>query len=396
MASTVFFQLRSIFRPFYLGVFTLVIWLSACQSDNKSFNLDTALQTSEKSKSDIKYAVGFDLEKFEKYKVLHLFRHYNNTTDTLSYVLLENGAHVDKRFQQLVKINVPIQNIALLHSSYLPFFELCETTDLVTAISESKYIYNEKIFNKIATGALPEVGYGESLDKEQILKLGINTVVTVGWPNTPNKSQQLLMELEIPVLVFSEWQESTLLGRAEWIKVIAALTGADELANVKFYEIEEEYNRLKAKASNVSSRPKIVCNLPYKGSWYVPGGNSYMSNVLSDAGGDYLWSDDPGTGGIQMDFELVYSNGINADIWINPGTAKSTNNIIETDERLKDFLPVRNNSVFNYTKRVVRGIANDYWESAITQPQLVLADYIKILHPELLPDHELYYYQQLK
>ena len=97
-----------------------------------------------------------------------------------------------------------------------------------------------------------------------------------------------------------------------------------------------------------------------------------------------------------MDFELVYSNGINADIWINPGAAKSTNNIIETDERLKDFLPVRNNSVFNYTKRVVRGIANDYWESAITQPQMVLADYIKILHPELLPNHELYYYQQLK
>jgi len=31
----------------------------------------------------------------------------------------------------------------------------------------------------------------------------------------------------------------------------------------------------------------------------------------------------------------------------------------------------------------------------VTNPHLVLADLIKIFHPELLPDHELYFYQQL-
>jgi iron complex transport system substrate-binding protein len=42
-----------------------------------------------------------------------------------------------------------------------------------------------------------------------------------------------------------------------------------------------------------------------------------------------------------------------------------------------------------------RGIANDYWESGIINPHVILADLINILHPELLPDHKLHYYRQL-
>jgi iron complex transport system substrate-binding protein len=38
---------------------------------------------------------------------------------------------------------------------------------------------------------------------------------------------------------------------------------------------------------------------------------------------------------------------------------------------------------------------NDYWESGIVHPDVILADLVKILHPDLLPDHELYYYQHI-
>ena len=39
--------------------------------------------------------------------------------------------------------------------------------------------------------------------------------------------------------------------------------------------------------------------------------------------------------------------------------------------------------------------ANDYWESGVVEPDVVLADMIKILHRELLPDHLLKYYRRL-
>jgi iron complex transport system substrate-binding protein len=38
---------------------------------------------------------------------------------------------------------------------------------------------------------------------------------------------------------------------------------------------------------------------------------------------------------------------------------------------------------------------NDYWQSGISNPDVVLSDLIKILHPEILPNHNLFYYQKV-
>jgi iron complex transport system substrate-binding protein len=41
------------------------------------------------------------------------------------------------------------------------------------------------------------------------------------------------------------------------------------------------------------------------------------------------------------------------------------------------------------------GGGNEYFETGPAHPDRILADMISIFHPELLPDHELYYYQKL-
>ena len=40
--------------------------------------------------------------------------------------------------------------------------------------------------------------------------------------------------------------------------------------------------------------------------------------------------------------------------------------------------------------------SNDFWESAIARPDLILSDVIAILHPEILPDYQLFYAEKLK
>ncbi len=387
------FTLRISFKSI-ISICSCLILVCSCQPKRDSLPAasDHKIVTGQ---SNIKHAIGFDLVDYETFKVLNIIRHYNETSDTLSYVLYEEGADIHENFSDLYQIQIPIQNIALLHSSYLSFFELCEAKDHIKAISEAKYIYDESVYSSVQNGELIEVGYGETLDKERLLELNISAVVTVGFPNTPNKSQQMLDELGIPVLVFSDWQETGLLGRAEWVKVVAALTGSEKLVNEKFELIEKEYKKLTSLTKDLDNPPKIICNLPYKGSWYVPGGNSYVSNLLHDAGSDYLWASDDGTGGIQMDFETVYAKGIEADFWINPDFAKTLQDIIDTDERLIDFKPISTRSVYNSNFRMSRGIANDFWESGIVNPHLILADLIKILHPELLPNHQLFYYKQI-
>jgi iron complex transport system substrate-binding protein len=374
-----------------------LLFLSSCQTNgpDKSSTSQQDQSTPLRS-SNIRYAVGFDLIPGDGYQLLQIFRHYNETADTISYLLIEKGTKIPDHLQDIQKIQVPVMKIALLHSSYLSYFDFCKTDNHIKAISEGKYVYDDSIFQAVQDGSMPEVGYGETLDKEQLLVLGIDLLVTVGWPNSPNKNQEMLDQLGLPMLVFSDWQESTLLGRAEWVKVVAALTGKSEMADIKFNEIASAYDSLKALTANIQDPPKIVCNLPYKGSWYVPGGNSYMSHLLSDAGGKYLWSDDKGTGGLQLGFETVYAMGMDAEFLINPDIAYSIQDILDKDERLVDFKSVSLGNVYNSINKTARNQANDYWESGIVHPHLILADMIHILHPELLPKHELVYYKKIQ
>ncbi len=369
-----------------------LVFLSGCKTET---NDNTKSEIQNTSSSNIKYSVGFDIEPKQNFKLLHIFRHYNETADTLSYVLANEKAIIPEAYAGFERIWTPVDNIALLHSSYLSYFKFCDAQNRIKAISEGKYVYDDSIYQAIQHGDLIEVGYGGTLDKEQLLASGIDLVVTVGWPNSPNKNQEMLRELGIPMLIFSEWQENTLLGRMEWVKVIAAITGSDSLANAKFDNIVGTYDSLKKIASTSNYAPKIVSNLPYKGSWYVPGGNSYVSNLLHDARGQYLWADDPEKGSLQLDFEAVYARGIGADIWINPDFAHSIEDISDTDERLMDFKAIQSGQVYNSINRTARKEANDYWESGIVNPHLVLADIIHILHPDLLPDYQLYYYKNI-
>jgi len=46
-------------------------------------------------------------------------------------------------------------------------------------------------------------------------------------------------------------------------------------------------------------------------------------------------------------------------------------------------------------KRTSTKGANDYWESGVVYPDLVLRDMLKIMHPEAV-NEEFVYYQQLK
>jgi iron complex transport system substrate-binding protein len=343
----------------------------------------------------IRYAVGFNLQTENDYHILQIFSHYNETADTTTYLLTKEGAVVPPLYAGFKTIQVPVDRIALLHSSYISLFDFCGAKDRIKAISEVKYVYDSVVYHDVQNGKLREVGYGESLDKEQLLDIGIDLVVTVGWPNVPNKNQQRLDELGIVQIILSDWQESTLLGRMEWVKVVAALTGTLDLANEKFEEIAVIYDSLTQLTKTLENRPTIICNLPYRGSWYVPGGNSYVSNLLHDAGGRYLWADDKGTGGLQLDFETVYAKGLTAEFWMNPGFSFSLQDVTDKDQRLKDFSAVRNGKVYNSVNKISRNQANDYWESGITNPHLILADMIHILHPELLPDHQMVYYKSL-
>ena len=117
--------------------------------------------------------------------------------------------------------------------------------------------------------------------------------------------------------------------------------------------------------------------------------------MISDAGGIYLWKENSQRESLPLNFEKVMDRANQATIWINTGNANTLNEILNEDPRLGNIKSFKNKQVYNNNAKMNASGGNDFWESGITHPQLVLKDLIKIFHTEVLPNHSLVYYKKL-
>ena len=74
---------------------------------------------------------------------------------------------------------------------------------------------------------------------------------------------------------------------------------------------------------------------------------------------------------------------------------KTLTAMINDDPRYKEFKAFRSGQVWLYDRKVNAAGINDYWTRGISRPDLILADMIKIFHPELAADHEFEFYKQV-
>jgi iron complex transport system substrate-binding protein len=97
-----------------------------------------------------------------------------------------------------------------------------------------------------------------------------------------------------------------------------------------------------------------------------------------------------------MDVEAVYERTLEADIWINTGTWSGIKDALAADPRFSVVPALKSGRMFNNNKRLNPWGGNDYWESGLLKPDIILADLIAICHPHILPDHELVFYRRLE
>ena len=84
-----------------------------------------------------------------------------------------------------------------------------------------------------------------------------------------------------------------------------------------------------------------------------------------------------------------------ADIWLDAGHVPDIAALTQSNPLYADTPPVMSGRVYNSDLRTNSRGANDFWESAVIHPDIVLADLIAIIHPELADGHRLYYYRRL-
>ena len=348
-------------------------------------------------KLSVAYASGFDVEYHNNYKIVTVSNPWQGAQESFRYVLLQCGTPAPQDVEGAV-IEVPVSNIIAMSTTYLPTLEDLGLIDRLIGLDSTMWTTNPAVRARIESGEIAEIGGGAAVNVELTLDLDPALVMTYGTGFSDFDTHPVLLEAGIPVALNGDFVEQSPLGRAEWMKFIAMFFNREADAAAQFDIVAAEYNAVAELTATLAERPSVLIGSVYNGTWYVSAGGSYMAKLLADAGAAYLWSGDGEVGALPLDFESVYAMAADAEFWLNPDNSFwfTVDDVLESDPRYGDFAPLKQGRLFNNNARVNENGGNAYYEEGAAHPEKVLKDLVRILHPHLLPDHELRFYQQVE
>lgn len=370
----------------------LAVGIFSCTAESDSPTQDTVAVT---EKVDLRYATNFSVEKRGALTILSIGKAWNGASEQFRYVLYPREQHAPKGFPKAQLIPVPIQKLACTGTAHVAMLDLLGVSHKITGLSDSKYIYNPEILQKVKSKEIVPLGNDNALDYEKIIRL--QPEVVFSYSIGRNQHYKKIQDLGIPVVMVSEFMEANPLGQLEWIRFLSYFFDKEVYAKEKCQQIFQNYHQLQQQVDSLQlASPRVLTGSAMEGSWYIAGGKSYMAQFIEDAGGQYIWADEGSKAGVAIDFEAVLAKAQSADIWLNVGRASDLASLGQSDPRYKVFEAYQNGAVYNYTARISPQGGYDFFESAKVRPDLVLKDLVHIFYPQLLPQHQGYYYQQLE
>lgn len=288
----------------------------------------------------------------------------------------------------------PPKRVVVTSTTHLPYLEMLGVEHTLVGFPNTSYISSKKIRARVENEKVTDLGPDGNINLELLLSLQPDVVFAFDM-GKESSSLDKISESGIPVIYNADYLETSTLGRAEWIKFFGAFYGKEDLADSIFNRIVNRYDSLKNLVSDSPIRPTILSGVMYGDVWFLPGGNNWSAQFFRDAGGNYLWETDATSGWLEISFESVYNKANNAQYWIGISTFNNLDELRGQDARYADFQAFQENRIYNYSKRINPSGGYDFFESGYARPDIVLADLIKILHPELMQDYETYYFQKV-
>lgn len=371
-----------------LFIFLLGFSIQGCSFSAKS-NKDQEPSSTNVDTLEVKYAKGFSIRDFGDYKLVDIQDPSGENELKYHYALVPRGTN-PKVPSDYIKIETPVNKLICMTSLQISNFYKLKAEDKIVGITSTRFLFNPQINQQLKEGKTEKIGIEGEFDAELVMALNPDLVLVSPFKRGGYES---IRNLDIPLVSFLGYKEVSPLGQAEWIKFTAALLDKEVLATREFDEIEKKYLALKAEVANAEHRPTVLSGELHSGNWYVVGGESYLAQLFRDAGAQYFMKNNNESGGYYVDFETVYSQGANADFWriVNSYNGDYNYEVLEkTDARYTDFKAFKDRQVLYCNLREV-----PFYEQTPVEPEVVLADLIKIFHPSVLPDHKPVYYALL-
>jgi len=370
---------------FWIFIFFFAVVHFSCSKKTEEQNIASI---------DVKYAKGFSIKKDGDVTWVTVNYPYQGAKSGYQYLLVKKGQPVPEHTADVQVVEVPVETIVCTSTTHIPHLDYLGVTDRLVGFPSTDYVSSETARARIDAGFVKDLGIDKGMNIELLYTLKPSLVM--GYTMTADLGQlKKIQEMGTPVVLNGEYLERDPLGRAEWIKFTSLFFGKEKVADSVFASIEREYETTRTKLASVAQKPKVLCGTVYGDAWFMPGGENYAARLIKDAGNDYLWASDSTHGWLEISFESVYSRAKDADLWI-VGSFDTFEQLKAADQRYSLFKSFQTKQIYNYNARKGAKGGNDFLELGYMRPDIILKDLVKIGHPELLPEHELYFHKKLE
>jgi len=264
--------------------------------------------------------------------------------------------------------------------------------ECIGGVCEPEYIHIPFVQEGLRSGKIVDLGSGMEPSIEHIMDLQPDVLMPSAFQNSGGYGR--VEQIGIPIVECADYMENSPLARAEWMRFYGRLFGAGEQADSLFREVERKYLALKKQASAAATRPSVLIDRPYQGTWSVPGGGSTMGVMYRDAGSDYVFGHTPESGSLPLSFEAVLAQGAETDFWMlryNQRIPLTLKGMYDDNPVYARFRAFQRGNVWGCNTAT-----STFYEDTPFHPELLLADLIEIFHPELGIKAEKHYFYHLK
>lgn len=351
------------------------------QQSNEQFSLD--------------YAEGFRITYQGDIKLLEVLYPYQGADKGYKYLLVPRHAAVPSHDAETRIIRIPVRSIVCTSTTHIPLLDYIDETNKLTGFPTTDFISSPRMRAHIDKGLVTELGVDKGINMEKLVALQPDMVM--GYSMNSDYGQfKKMEEMGIPVVINAEYLEKHPLGRAEWIKFMAAFFNKEQQADSVFNVIKTNYLQTQSLVKKDKDRVSVMSGIVYGDAWFLPGGKNYAAQLFKDAGMHYLWKDDPSQGFLELSVESVFEKAHRADLWIGVGTFNTLEEMKHADDRYAGFKAYQEKQVYTYDARKGPKGGSEFLELGYLRPDIILKDLVKLSDSTLLKDYKLYFHRRLQ
>lgn len=365
----------------FWGLLSLTLCLTAC-GGGRNTQAPAACQDTIR----LTYAENLMMAEGEGYTLVKLRNPWDTLQDLRTYVLVPDSAPLPAHLPEGDVVRIPLRRSVFYSSVHSALLYMLDAQDAIAGQCDLDYSQLSPLHQAVSEGRVADLGNSMSPDIERVIDLHPDAVWLSPFENSGGYGR--IEKLGIPLIECADYMETSPLGRAEWMRFYGRLLGCERQADSLFQAVESAYNRLKERMDTCTRKPSVISELKSGSAWYVAGGRSTVARFFADAGGSYPFADDTHSGSVPLAFETVFDRGGEADVWIIKSSHPITYASLRQDfAGYAGFKAFRERHIYHcHTVRV------PYYEETPFRPDYLLADFIRILHPELADMGDLRYF----